>query len=89
MMKATNIIRTALAAMILATAGFANAAEEVNTAEANALMKIGVVLSGPAYSISELNNQLRMQAEEAGASSYRITSVGGNNLLHGTATLYR
>ncbi|SUW63722.1 Multiple stress resistance protein BhsA precursor [Buttiauxella agrestis] len=88
-MKTSNIIRTSLSALILATAGFANAAEEVNTTQAKELMKIGAVSSGSAYTMNDVDDQIRMKADAAGASSYRITSVGGNNLLHGTATLYR
>ncbi|TNV12482.1 DUF1471 domain-containing protein [Buttiauxella sp. B2] len=84
-----NVIRTAFAVFALSVAGYASAAQEVDRSEALSLMKVGVVSTGNAYTLDQLNRSLAMKASDAGATGYRITSVRGNNLLSATATLYR
>ncbi|WP_432276805.1 DUF1471 domain-containing protein [Escherichia coli] len=37
----------------------------------------------------EIATALKDKAEQAGASHFRITSLGGNNKLYGTAIIYR
>ena len=60
-----------------------------NKQKAVSLQKIGVVSSGGAATLDELDTSLAMKAAEAGASHYRITSASGMNKLSGTAVLYR
>lgn len=65
------------------------AAKEVNNAQG--LVKIGTVSdsSSNALSLSELNDNLSMKADKAGASAYRIIAAGGNNSYYGVAEIYR
>ena len=50
---------------------------------------IGVVSASGALTLSGLESKLARQAENAGASSYRIISVTGNNKLHANAEIYK
>jgi len=92
-MKSLNIIRTILVVTALVTAlitaNSAISAQPVNRMQAATLEKTGVISARGAYSLSELENKLKMQAMDAGATGHLITGVTGNNLLNGTATLYR
>lgn len=65
------------------------AAKEVNNAQG--LVKIGTVSdsSSNALSLSDLNENLSMKADKAGASAYRIIAAGGNNSYYGVAEIYR
>ncbi|WP_411818878.1 YdgH/BhsA/McbA family protein [Klebsiella michiganensis] len=51
--------------------------------------KMGVVSVSGASTLDELTRDLEKKAAESGASSFKITSAGGANKLHGTAVLYR
>lgn len=76
-------------AATLSLASFATfAAQEVSQPAAGA-QKIGVVTASGATTLDSLENDLANQAKEAGASSYRITSVTGNNLMNASAVLYK
>jgi multiple stress resistance protein BhsA len=39
--------------------------------------------------VTDLTSKLGAKADAADASSYRVITAGGNNLLHGTAELYK
>ncbi|MEC5344876.1 DUF1471 domain-containing protein [Brenneria populi] len=51
--------------------------------------KMGVVSVSGASTLDELTRKIEKKAAESGASSFKITSAGGDNKLHGTAILYR
>lgn len=51
--------------------------------------KMGVVSVAGASTLDELTQKIEKKASAAGASSFKITSAGGVNKLHGTAIIYR
>ncbi|NDJ58364.1 DUF1471 domain-containing protein [Enterobacteriaceae bacterium 4M9] len=87
-MKTTKLT---IAALIMSTLSFgAFAAQEINsTTAAPQGEKIGVVSASGAYTLSELESELAAKADAAGASSFKITSASGYNLMHGTAEIYK
>jgi len=83
-------IKYFVATTAIALTSFATfAAEPVNLQQANDLAPAGVVSAGHATTLSSLEAKLAAKAEAQGASSYRIISAGGNNLLSGTAVIYK
>lgn len=64
------------------------AAQEVRIAPTGQ-QKIGVINATGGDNLSSVEGELKEKAEAEGASSYIITSISGNNRLHGTATVYR
>lgn len=77
---------------VLVSAIFANTAMAAEHADADAVAgkeKIGVISAQGALSLDGLTQQLSAKADEEGASSFKITSVTGNNKLHGTAEIYK
>ncbi|PVZ84801.1 hypothetical protein C9426_21845 [Serratia sp. S1B] len=84
-----NIKYFALSA-ILSMATFTSfAAEPVNQQQAVNLSKVGVVSAGQASTLDALEQQLAAKAAAQGASSYRIISAGGSDLLYGSAEIYK
>ncbi|CAI0784933.1 multiple stress resistance protein BhsA [Serratia proteamaculans] len=78
------------AAAAIAMTSFATfAAEPVDLQQATRLTASGVVSAGHATTLSSLESKLAAKAEAQGASSYRIISAGGNNMLSGTAVIYK
>ncbi|STQ42422.1 Multiple stress resistance protein BhsA precursor [Ewingella americana] len=51
--------------------------------------KLGVISASGPTTIGGLESKLAAQASDAGASSYRIISVTGNNRLHADAEIYK
>lgn len=81
-------VKITLAALALATVSFSGfAAEQVNQAPADQ-QAIGVISATGSSNLSSLESQLSEKAQQAGASSFRITSTTGQNNLHGTAVIY-
>ncbi|WP_192459176.1 multiple stress resistance protein BhsA [Musicola keenii] len=81
-----NSIKLVAAAVVLSTLSFTTlAATEVQSAQAN---RVGTV-SASARSLGELQSQLAVQADAAGAKSYRIISATGSEQLRGVAELYK
>ncbi|MFC0225870.1 multiple stress resistance protein BhsA [Serratia aquatilis] len=77
-------------AVTLTLASFTTfAAVPVDMQKALSLTETGVVSAGQATTLSSLEADLASKAEAQGASSYRIISAGGNNLLHGSAVIYK
>ncbi|MCC3720200.1 multiple stress resistance protein BhsA [Rouxiella badensis] len=76
-------------AAALSFASFATFAAQEVSQPADGAQKIGVVTASGATTLDSLNNDLANQAKQAGASSYRITSVTGNNLMSASAVLYK
>ena len=78
------------AATVLALTSFASvAAEPVSQQQAQSLTEVGVVSAGAVTTLSSLEAKLAAIAAAQGASSYRIISAGGNNMLHGSAIIYK
>ncbi|MGO3437851.1 multiple stress resistance protein BhsA [Serratia liquefaciens] len=78
------------AAAVIAMTSFATfAAESVDQQQASSLTASGVVSAGHATTLSGLEAKLAAKADAQGASSYRIISAGGNNMLSGTAVIYK
>ncbi len=84
-----NIKYFAAAAAIAMTSFATFAAEPVDLQQATSLTASGVVSAGHATTLSSLEAKLAAKAEAQGASSYRIISAGGNNMLSGTAVIYK
>ncbi|CNH34618.1 multiple stress resistance protein BhsA [Yersinia mollaretii] len=86
-MKSIKYIVPALA---LSFASFASiAATQIQHSPSTGLNEIGVVSASSAGTLTDLENALAKKAEDAGATSFLITSATGNNKLHGTAVIYR
>ena len=86
-MKSIKYIVPALA---LSFASFASvAATQIQHTPSTGLNEIGVVSASSAGTLTDLENTLAKKAEDAGATSFLITSATGNNKLHGTAVIYR
>ncbi|HBU6718282.1 TPA: DUF1471 domain-containing protein [Serratia marcescens] len=78
------------AATAIALTSFATfAAEPVNSQQADSLIASGIVSAGHATTLSSLEKKLAAKADAQGAGSYRIISAGGNNMLSGTAIIYK
>jgi len=88
-----KLLRTVILPFVLlisaAAAMPAFAAKEINNTQG--LVKIGTVSdsSSNVLSLSDLNNNLSMKADKAGATAYRIIAAGGNNSYYGVAEIYR
>ncbi|AFJ47687.1 multiple stress resistance protein BhsA [Shimwellia blattae] len=85
-MKTTKYVAVTALLSMLSFGAFA--AQQVDHAPANS-QKIGVVSASGATNLDQLQSELAAKAAKAGASSYEITSASGNNLMHGTAVIYK
>ncbi|AGB84351.1 Protein of unknown function (DUF1471) [Serratia sp. FGI94] len=83
-----NIKKFATALLLTGAAFTATAAEQPAAQPAANAQKVGVISVSGAASLSALEDALASKAAAAGASSYRITSAGGQNKLHGTAEIF-
>ncbi|HEJ0327749.1 DUF1471 domain-containing protein [Serratia marcescens] len=86
-MKTIKYFATATAIALTSFATFA--AEPVNSQQADSLTATGIVSAGHATTLSSLEKKLAAKADAQGAGSYRIISAGGNNMLSGTAIIYK
>ncbi|EHH0253316.1 TPA: DUF1471 domain-containing protein [Escherichia coli] len=82
-----RIIRTTVAVLALSLASYASAADEINRQEGAGLIPSGHISAGGATP-DEVVRTLKVKAEKAGASYFRITSLGGDNKFYGTAVLF-
>ncbi|HEP0305220.1 TPA: DUF1471 domain-containing protein [Providencia rettgeri] len=83
-MKKSTLFAVALA---LGAASFGSmAAEEVQHTSQPAA---GYVSVTGAVSVNDLTAQLAKKADEAGATSFRVISAGGENSMNGTAAIYK
>ncbi|MFS2223560.1 DUF1471 domain-containing protein [Pantoea sp. B65] len=78
-----------LVATLLSATVMQSAFAAVETDNTQGKQKIGIVSASGAYSLDRLQDQLAAQADEAGASSYKIIAAGGENKLFGVAELYK
>ncbi|MBH3136092.1 DUF1471 domain-containing protein [Serratia marcescens] len=86
-MKTIKYFATPAAIALTSFATFA--AEPINSQQADNLTATGIVSAGHATTLSSLEKKLAAKADAQGASSYRIISAGGNNMLSGTAIIYK
>ncbi len=77
----------AIAAITLSSSVFASTTLSDQPTEK--MNQVGVVTASGATSLSELQADLAAKAQAVGAQAYAITSVSGNNRLHGSAAIYR
>lgn len=82
-------VKYAVAAIALSAISFGSfAASQVNSAPADQ-QQVGVISITGGHDISSVESQLADKAAQAGAKSYRVTSITGNNVMHGTAEIYQ
>ncbi|MBK5142321.1 DUF1471 domain-containing protein [Budviciaceae bacterium BWR-B9] len=84
-MKVTKLVLAALMAGAFSVSAFA--ANQVNSG--NGLNKVGSVSVSGASTLDQLERQLAQKADEAGATSYKIISAGGDDKLNGVAIIYK
>ncbi len=83
-------IKNFVAVIALSTLSFGSfAADYVNSQKAAQLEPVGVITANGATSLSSLKAQLAEKANAAGAKAFTITSTTGNNLMHGSAVIYK
>ncbi|QHB32672.1 DUF1471 domain-containing protein [Yersinia canariae] len=83
-------IKYIIPALALSFASFASvAATQIQHAPSTGANEIGIISASNAGTLTELENALAKKADQAGATSFLITSATGNNKLHGTAIIYR
>lgn len=81
---------TLTAAVAFATFSWATfAAQPLSTGEAGQLRPAGTVSATGATNLGDLEDKLAEKAREEGAKGYVIEAAGGNNLMYGTATIYK
>ncbi|MBU9818633.1 MULTISPECIES: multiple stress resistance protein BhsA [Rahnella] len=85
-MKNVKIFAVAATLSLISFGSFA--AQQV-TQPSGDMQKIGVISAANSTTLSGLEAKLSQQAKDAGASSYRIISVTGNNKLHADAEIYK
>ncbi len=81
-------MKSLLIAVIIAGSGLLNttiAAEHINDPAGKE--KIGVVSASNAYILSDLSAELSKEADEKGATSYKILSTTDDKRLHGVAEI--
>lgn len=82
-------IKNLLAVAVLSSLSFASvAAVQVQSAPADQ-HKAGTVSAMAGSNLSSVEQALSQKAEAMGAKSWRITSVTGDNVMHGTAVIYK
>lgn len=86
-MKIFKIVATSLVLAALSFGSFA--AEQITNAQTENLDKIGTVSADSASSLSALESKLAAKADAQGASHYYIVSASDNNMMHGTAIIYK
>ena len=85
-MKTINALFIAAA---LSSLSFASvAAVEVQSTPAGQ-QAVGSIAANAGSNLDSLQQELAQKAEATGAKSFRITSVTGQNNLHGTAVIYK
>jgi len=82
-------LKLTLAALTLASVSFGSFAADLVQYQPADQQKVGVITVSGASDLTSLESSLAAKADQAGAKSFRITSAGGNNQLHGTAEIYQ
>lgn len=88
LIQVIHIMKTLITAVILGLFSLSSiAATEVQTSPSDGH---GLhFISADGFDLTSVEEALNIKAEAAGANYYRITSISGNNLLHGTAVIYK
>lgn len=86
-MRIFNIVTISLALATLSFSSFA--AEQVTRSQTENLDKIGTISADSARSLSTLERKLADKANAQGASHYYIVSASNNNVMRGTAIIYK
>ncbi|GGD13109.1 multiple stress resistance protein BhsA [Franconibacter pulveris 1160] len=82
-------MKNLLAIAVLSSLSFASvAAVQVQSAPADQ-HKAGSISAMGGSNLGSVEQALSQKAEAMGAKSWRITSVTGDNTLHGTAVIYK
>lgn len=82
-------VKMILAAVILGSVSVSSFAAMETTMPQGKTLIGSVSDSSGSTMLSELKDNLAAKAQAAGASSYRIVAAGGNNVLFGTADIYK
>lgn len=82
-------VKMILAAVILGSVSVSSFAAMETTMPQGKTLIGSVSDSSGSTTLSELKDNLTAKAQAAGASSYRIVAAGGNNVLFGTADIYK
>jgi len=85
-MKTLNLLAVA---GVLSSLSFASLAAVEVSAMPQGQQEAGSISVSAGTNLDSLQNRLAARADELGAKSYRITSVVGDNKLHGTAVIYK
>src|SRR5471032_2422907 len=85
----TKNVKIFAVAATLSLISFGSFAAEQVSQPADGAQKIGVISVAGPTTLGGLENKLAAQASDAGASSFRIISVTGNNRMHADAEIYK
>ncbi len=85
-MKNIKIFAVAATLSLISFGSFA--AQQVSQ-PADGAQAIGMISVAGPTTLGGLESKLAAQASEAGASSYRIIAVTGNNRMHANAEIYK
>lgn len=83
-MKKSTLVAATLALSAISFGSMA--AEEVQHSSQPAA---GYVSVSDAVSVNDLTEKLAKKADEAGATSFRVISAGGENSMNGVAAIYK
>lgn len=86
-MKKHLTFSAAIAFISLSSAAFA--AQPLTDGNTGQLRPAGTVSASGARNLDDLEDKLAEKAREEGAKGYVVEAAGGNNLLYGTATIYK
>ncbi|NUU65170.1 DUF1471 domain-containing protein [Enterobacteriaceae bacterium BIT-l23] len=86
-MKKLSLFSAVVTFIVCVPASFA--ATPLTNPETSQLRPAGTVSASGATHLGDLEDKLAEKAREEGATGYVITSAGGNNQMHGTATIYK
>jgi len=82
-------VKYTIAAIALSTLSFGSFAADLVSSAPASQQQVGVISVNGGHDVSSIESQLAEKAAQSGAKSFRITSVGGNNEMHGTAEIYQ
>jgi MqsR-controlled colanic acid and biofilm protein A len=87
MMK--RLLALSAALTLLASSGAFAAAQSLIDTDVSQLRPAGTVSATGALNLDDLQDKLAEKAYEQGAKGFVINSAGGENHMHGTATIYK
>lgn len=83
-----NKLTVSIAGALLIASSFTHAAVQVSEIPQNQQI-IGIIGATTFGNLGSLEVKLGEKADRLGGDSFRVTSAGGNHLLHGTAVVYQ